>query len=94
MTTINPEVSPESVVAVAQLAHLIADAEQRSAFVANPVGTLEQAGVTVEHIPQSLLDNLTSLSEDELGIVSRHCEELVRAGFFVDVADQGPLCFF
>jgi hypothetical protein len=94
VATMNPEASPEAVAALARLAEILEQPDRRDSFVADPVGTLQQEDVTVEHVPRGLLDFLGSLSPDELAILSRHCKELVRSGFFVSVPGIGKVCFF
>jgi hypothetical protein len=92
VATMNPEASPEAMAAVAQVARIIADPNQRRYFAADPAATLERAGVAVEHIPQRVFEGLSSLSEDELAVLARVCEDLQESGFYVEVPGDGLRC--
>lgn len=83
--------SPEAQAAVATLARAISDPEQRKAFVADPRGALGEA---YQHVPERLLEGISRMSEDELVVISNHCEALVAAGLYVELPGGGRLCFF
>jgi hypothetical protein len=94
MAQLSPEPSPEAMAAVARLSAMIADPEMRRAFVADPSGTLERAGVNAEYVPQPLLESITSLGEEELELLARVCEDLIEAGFYVEVPGFGRVCWY
>jgi hypothetical protein len=94
MVQLSPEPSPEAMAAVARLSTIIADPEMRRAFVTDPSGTLERAGVNAEYIPQRLLETLMSLGEDELEVLARMCEDLTESGFYVEVSGNGRVCWY
>jgi hypothetical protein len=94
MATMNPEASSEAVAALARLAQVLDRPDGRESFVADPVAALRQSDIAEDAVPRGLLDFLRSLSPEELEILSRHCQELVRSGYFVSVPGIGKLCFF
>jgi hypothetical protein len=69
---------------------VLADPQTRRAFADDPTGTLQRAGIDPEAVPGRLLETLTSLSFDELGVVARMNESLVDVGF---TSESGALCF-
>jgi hypothetical protein len=93
VTSINPDASAEGVEALARLTQVLDQADQRESFRDDPAGTLQRAGVDMDRLPRELIEFLSSLSVDELALLSRHSKVLVDHGFFVDVPGVGRLCF-
>ena len=65
---------------VEKVANVIADAGRRRDFAANPEGTLTDAGVDVDQLPDGVRSTLFGLSHEELDVVSRVKESLDQAG--------------
>ena len=89
-----PKASPEAQEALAQLAAVIADPEQRRSFAVDARATLEKAGVPLRHLPDAMVDRLGGLGLDELTIIGEHCEDLMAHGFWVELPNGGRSCFF
>ena len=69
---------------------VLADPEMRRTFADDPRATLQRAGIDAEAVPDRLLETLTGLSYDELGVVARMNETLVDIGF---TSESGGDCF-
>jgi hypothetical protein len=74
---------------VEKVANVIADAGRRRDFAANPEGTLTDAGVDVDQLPDGVRSTLFGLSHEELDVVSRVKESLDQAG--VSREDQAKI---
>lgn len=82
------EVSPEAVAALAKVVHVISRPATRKAFHANPLGALKEAKVDPSHLPPDVLDHLSGLSLEELGLLSRLNKTFVGSGMKA-VSDDG-----
>ena len=67
----------------AKVARVVRRPALRKSFIVDPVGTLEREGVNLRVIPEHVVDTLAELSYDELGLVSRFNDTLVRSGLAV-----------
>lgn len=89
-----PNVSPDTQKAMALFAAVIGDPQKRAAFVNDPKATLHKEGVPVEYLPEGMVDNYGRLGLDGLTVIAKHCEELVKQGFYIDIPGAGRLCLF
>ena len=75
------EYDSTAVSAVSRIAtEVLARPTLRKSFAADPVGTLERAGIDSGAIPDRLLDTLADLSYEELEVVSRVNRSLLDSG--------------
>jgi hypothetical protein len=73
-------VSPD-VDAVSRLAtEVLARPTTRRSFATDPLGTLERAGIDAHEIPEGVLDTLSDMSYEELGIVGSVTQSLIDSG--------------
>jgi hypothetical protein len=79
---------------LARFAAVIGDPQGRAAFAEDPKGTLEQAGVALQHLPDGMVERYGGMGIDELTVIAKHCDELVRQGFYIDIPAVGRLCLF
>ena len=72
-------VSP-GVDAVSKLAtEVLARPTTRRSFATDPLGTLERAGIAADEIPPQVLDTLSDMSYEELGIVGSVAQSLIES---------------
>ncbi|HEV8572275.1 MAG TPA: hypothetical protein VGR49_04390 [Actinomycetota bacterium] len=62
-----------------KLAEMLADAQNRKAFVANPGETAESQGISVGDIPTEVFDTLAGMTYEELRAISMTRDVLMRA---------------
>ncbi len=95
MAEIGPDERPAVVAELAKVIQIIADPDQRRTFAGDASGTLEVAGVNLQALPKEVIDTLTGLSYEELGLLSRVCESFAGAGLVLgELPDGGRVCFF
>jgi len=79
--------SDEVLAALTELVSVLADPDKRKSLAESTdfAATLQEAGVTVEYIPERVLSGLASASEEELEFLSSSNEALVASGLSVEV---------
>jgi hypothetical protein len=84
------EASDEAKAALVKLAQVISDPDQRKAFQDDAASAL---GRDYDALPQTVRDGFEGLSLEELELLSRVCDRLVEAGFYIELP-SGRVCFF
>jgi hypothetical protein len=84
--------SDEAVAALGRLAEVISDAEGRKSLVADMAGAM---GEHYQNLPEGMRQAFGMFNEDQLRIVARLNERLIRDGFSVELPGGfGRVCFF
>jgi len=70
--------------AISQIAtRVLAETAMRKSFAADPMGTLERAGIDPDSVPEEVLDVLADMSYEELTVVSRLSDSMIGAGISI-----------
>jgi hypothetical protein len=72
---------------------VLASAALRKSFAADPLGTLERAGIDIRAIPERILDTLAELSYEELGVVARVNQTLIESGIAAEPVGEPRIIF-
>jgi len=75
---------------LAKMAEVLRESGTRNSFMEDPKGALERAGVNTAAIPSSVLDTLSGMTDEELGVVVRFNDALVNAGVVIEGPDDEP----
>jgi hypothetical protein len=65
----------------------------RKAFRADPTGTAEKAGVTVDEKTERLILTLAGLTSSELGLLTELNRTFIQEGLYVDTANPASPLF-
>jgi hypothetical protein len=70
--------------AISQLAlNVLAKTPVRKSFAADPMGTLQRAGIDPDSLPEEFLNVLADMSYEELTVVSRVTDSMIDAGISI-----------
>jgi hypothetical protein len=67
---------------------VLGDAAMRKSFSADPLGTLERAGIDYGTVPKEFLDVLADMSYEELTVVSRVVESMIDLGISIQIGPE------
>ena len=79
--------------ALAKLTTIIRDPETRGAFLEDPEGVMERAGVNAGDIPEPAWQAIKELGDDELRFISEFCDKFTEAGLYIQ-AGGVTVCYF
>ena len=66
--------------AIERLAYLIDEPAQRQRFAKDPYGAAQRAGISLDDVPQDLVDTLAALTPEEWAVLDKVKAPLTQAG--------------
>lgn len=88
------EMKHEAADQLAKVAEVLRDENMRRGFASDPRATLQQGGVDPDRLPSGAVDMLAGLSPQEVGLLMRLNDRMMKAGLVVEGPNGGRVSFF